>query len=96
MIGQASIGFDLSGQRARAGHHFGLVVGVHEQRAAGLLALQAGGQRVGIRSAADDHFSAQLGQCLALGSATQFRQKDFAPNAQSTCRFGHRNARVAA
>ena len=65
-IGQAGLVLDFGRERAGAGHDLRLVVGVHQQRAALLLALQARLQRLGIAAAADRDAGAELGQ---LGAA---------------------------
>ena len=59
-IGHAGLLLDLARQRAGAGQHLRLVVGVGHQRAALALALLAGGEGVGIGRAGDDDGRAEL------------------------------------
>ncbi|ODV14151.1 MAG: hypothetical protein ABT20_00705 [Rubrivivax sp. SCN 70-15] len=95
-LGQAGVGLDLGRQRAGAGHHLELVVGVHQQRAAVALARQAGGERVGVGRAADDDARTQRRQRGALGGTADLGHEDLARHRQRTGRGGHRDAGIAA
>ena len=95
-VGQPDLGLDLGAQRGGTGHHLDLVVGVHQERAAGLLARQTGFIGLGITFTCHGHCRAKLAQPITLGLAGDRRDKHLARHAQRLCRRCSRNAGVAA
>ncbi len=96
-VGQpAALLLDLQGQRAGAGHHLGLVIGMGLQRARGLLAGHAGLKGLGIRGAGHHHLGPQGAQPGALGLGRDLGHEHLAAHAQGLGGGRHGNAGVAA